>query len=249
MGFWPVVENVIKNSDIVLFIIDARMPELSRNIEIERKVKRMNKNVVYVFNKIDLLSGDSLNELKRNYKEGFFVSGTKNLGIGEIRKHLHILSKKMKIKYPRIGVVGYPNIGKSAIINALARRARTVVSAMPGTTKGVQWVNAGSLRILDSPGVIPYEDKASKLALFGSKAPDKMSNPDKAAIKILDIFIVKNRKALEEHYGIEVKLDDTYKVFLDIGKKKGLLGKGGVVDEHRTAVFILREWHKGKLKL
>ena len=81
MGYWPVVENVLKNSDIVVLVLDARMPELSRNKELERKVINYGKELVYAYTKIDLLSPGVLSELKKQYPEGFFVSGTKNGGL------------------------------------------------------------------------------------------------------------------------------------------------------------------------
>ena len=163
MGFWPVVEGVIRKADIIVLVFDARMPELSRNKEVERKVRSFDKQIVHAFTKIDLMTPESLKEMRKEYPEAFFVSGTQNLGIGKLRTHLQILAKKTKIEHPRIGVVGYPNLGKSALINALARRARTLVANLPGTTRGVQWVRVGNLEILDSPGVIPYEDKSAKM--------------------------------------------------------------------------------------
>ena len=72
------------------------MPELSRNTELERKVDRLGKPLILVFNKIDVVSPEALKELKSNYPGAFFVSGTKNLGIGDLRRHIQILGKKMK---------------------------------------------------------------------------------------------------------------------------------------------------------
>lgn len=241
---------MIDNADIFLLVLDARMPELSRNKELERKMIQKNKEYLQVFNKIDLVNEKTIKELREKYPGSFFVSGTKNLGIGKLRLHLHILAKRLKIESPRIAVIGYPNLGKSAIINALARRARALVADMPHTTKGVQWINAGGLRILDSPGVIPYEDKSSKLVLLGSKHPEKIINPIKIALEILEMFISSNKKALEESYKIKiVPLTDPYDIFLEIGKKRGFLKKGGEVEENKTAITIIKDWQKGKLIL
>lgn len=250
MGFWPVVENVIRNSDILLLILDARMPELSLNKELERKIRDTNKEIVYVYTKMDLLNKDSLAESRKKYSDGFFVSGTKNLGIGALRRHLQIMARRMKFENPRIGVVGYPNLGKSAVINALARRARAAIADLPGTTRGTQWIKAGGLLILDSPGVVPYQDKSSKLLLLGSKHAQATHQPAKTAIEIIDMFLKGNKTGLEQRYNIEIK-DGTeaYDVLLEIGKKRGFLKKGGEVEETKTSIFIIQEWQKGKLVL
>jgi ribosome biogenesis GTPase A len=250
MGFWPVVENVLMNSDIVLLVSDVRMPELSRNSELERKIEKHRKIGIQIFTKIDLVSKEFLDEKRKEYPRAFFISATKNRGVKELRRHLHITAKKMKLEKPRIGVVGYPNIGKSALINVLARRAKTLVADKPGTTRGTQWVDAGGLRILDSPGVVPYEDKGSKLVLIGSKSPDNFSDPEKAAFDIIRMLVGKNRSIIENRYKIKIEpLTDPGKILLAIGKKRGFLKKGGIVDETKTSIAIIRDWQKGKLIL
>jgi ribosome biogenesis GTPase A len=250
MGYWPIVEDLIDNSDILIFVLDARMPELSRNKELERKAIIKKKEVVCAYNKIDLVKEENIKLLKEKYPDSFFVSGTKNIGIRELRRHLQILGKKMKLESPRIGVVGYPNLGKSAIINALARGSRALVADMPGTTRGVQWVRVGSLRILDSPGVIPYEDKSSKLTLLGSKHPEKILDPTKVALEIIGMFVGKDKSVLEKAYKIEIKpLTEYYDILLEIGRKRGYLKKGGEVEETKTAITIVKDWQKGKLIL
>ncbi|MEK6825242.1 MAG: GTPase [Nanoarchaeota archaeon] len=249
MGFWGVVDDVIANADILVVVGDARMTELSRNSEIERKVKKHGKELVLAFTKKDLTSPLRLERARKEYPDAFFVSGTKNEGIAELRRHLQILAKRLKIEEPHIGVVGYPNIGKSALLNALARRARTLVADKPGTTRGVQWVNAGNLRILDTPGVIPYEDGSSKLVLLGSKHPDKIAEPDKIAYQIVTMA-KQSPESLKECYGIEtVTLKDEQELVEEIGRKRGFLKRGGEVDEKKTCIQIIRDWQKGKLRL
>ncbi len=252
MGFWPLVDKIIRNADILVLIGDARMPELSINKELERKCIRLKKPFIFVFNKIDLLNKEEIENLKRNYRGAFLVSGTNNIGIRELRRNLLIMAKRMKIEEPGIGVVGYPNVGKSAIINALAHRRRTEVADKPGTTRGIQWVKAGSLRILDTPGVIPYEDKTGKLVLIGSKSPDDISNPEKDALQIINILVKRDKKILEDKYKIETNeenLEESYDILLKIGKKRGFLKKKGEVDETKTAIVIIRDWQKGRLRV
>ncbi|MEK6888650.1 MAG: GTPase [Nanoarchaeota archaeon] len=247
MGYWPVVNDMMRDADIIVLVGDARMPELSLNRELMNKIERFNKAYVVAFNKADLISNDKIKELRELFKGAFFVSGRKNEGIGELKKALLIIAKKMKIENPKIGIVGYPNVGKSAVINALAHRARAKIENKPGTTKGIQWVKVGSLRVLDSPGVIPYEDKNKELALLGSKSVEKMKNPEYIACEIIKMFLHKDREKLKEYYKLESVEGDEYEILLAIGKRRGYLKKKGEIDENRTSATIIREWQNGYL--
>lgn len=249
MGFWTIVDRVIDSVDIVLLVVDARMPEMSNNKRLREIADRKKKKLVVVFNKKDLVSEDGLVELKRKYPYAFFVSGIKNEGVSRLKTELLIMAKRGGIEKPRVGVVGYPNVGKSAIINAMAHRARAAISAKAGTTRGVQWIRVGGLQLLDSPGVIPYKEGEVKLGIMGAKNPEKIRNEEKVACEIIRMIVSKNRNALEEFYGIKISEEDSYGIFLDIGKKRGFLLKGAKVDEHRTAMQIIRDWTRGKLRV
>ena len=244
MGFWPVVMNVLRNSDVVLLLVDARMPEISRNSEIVRKVESMrDKRLVLVFNKVDLISRKEVGELKKEYANAFFVSATKRTGVKELKKVLENMAENWNRPSLRVGIVGYPNIGKSTLINLLVPGARAKVSSVAGTTKKTQWVRTGNLRIMDSPGVIPFGDGKIQMGMSSSKDPHKIRNPEKVAIRIIEHLIKRGVKI----YGIVG--DDAYEVFEEVGRKKGFLVKGGEVDENRTAVKIIDDWQKGRINL
>ena len=84
--------------------------------------------------------------------------------------------------------------------------------------------------------------------MIGSKSPDKISNPDKVALEIIQNFISKDKKKLEEKYKIKISpAEDHGEILTDIGRKKGYLKKGGEVDETKTSISIIRDWQKGKL--
>ena len=246
MGYWPVVKKVVKDSDILLLVADARLPEISVNKELKEMVFKYGKRMVLVFTKRDLVSEKYLNFVMEKYKDSLFVSGTQNIGVAKLKEHLMIMAKRIGIKEPKIGIVGYPNVGKSAIINALAKRASAKVTAKAGTTKGIQWIRAGGLMILDSPGVVPFEDDEAILGVLGAKNPEKLRNPEKVGLEIIKMFLDYDKKVLEDLYGIEIIDPDT--ALEEIGKKKGLLLKGGVVDIQRAAMQVLRDWQKGRLK-
>ena len=247
MGFWGIVRRVVMESDIVLLILDVRMPELSRNKELEDIIMRYNKELILVFTKVDMVSPSYLNFVRRKYPNASFVSGARNIGINELKTDLLILAKRMKIKDPRIGVVGYPNVGKSAIINAIAKRARAKVSAKAGTTRGIQWIRVGDMKILDSPGVIPIVDDEVKLGILGSKNPEKLKNPERVASAIIKLFLDYDRSVFENCY--DIKISDLDLVFEEIAKKKRFLLKGGIIDERRAALAIIKDWQDGKLRL
>lgn len=249
MGFWPVVFDLIRNVDIVIVVGDARLPDVSVNMEVSKHSRKYGKEVVVVYTKRDLIGEERLATLKKLYPDALFVAGVKNEGVGALRRHLQILGKRLHLETPKIGVVGYPNIGKSALINALARGRRASVANQPGTTRGVQWVKAGGLCILDSPGVIPEEDKNRKLALLGSKTPDMLPAPEKHAFDILTMFLVKCPERLQTYYKLDHLETEPADLLLQIGKARQFLKKGGTVDEDRTARTILREWQTGKLQL
>ena len=267
MGFWPIVLNVLRNSDVVLLLVDARMPEITRNSEIVEKVEGMKgKRLVIVFNKSDLVSGKHIEELRKEYPNAFFVSATRRTGVKALKVALENMAENWVRPSLRVGLVGYPNIGKSTLINLLAPAARAKVSSVSGTTKRTQWVRVGRLRIMDSPGVIPFGDRKVRIGMTASKDPHKIRNPENVAINIIEYLEKKGENILERFYGVDVSQDDggqktedgekegkgkmnAYDLFEAIGKKKGFLVKGGEVDENRTAIRIIDDWQKGKIKL
>lgn len=241
--------KAIKDADVVLFVLDARMPELSRNRDLEGKIKESGKEVILVFNKIDIISREALTKLKKENPSAFFVSGGKNLEMSRLRRKLQIMAKKLPYEKLEIGVVGYPNVGKSSLTNALSRSAKTEVSSKAGTTKGNQWAVSNQFKIIDSPGVIPIEDDEVKLGILGAKNPEKLKNPELVATEIIKIFVNSGLSKLEKFYEFQAEGADEYEIMLQIGRAKKLLKKGNEVEENRTAMMIIRDWQSGRLGL
>lgn len=251
MKYWFTVIKTINESDVVILVADARMPTLSVNDELLREIDKRGKKAFIVFNKIDLISKEDLSDLKEKNPDAFFVSGINGTGIKDLKIKLSDIAEEINLD-PKVGIVGYPNVGKSVIINALAGKAVAKVSPIIGTTKRMQFAKLRGFKIIDSPGVLSYEDSEAKLGLISAKNPELIRNKEKVAIEIILFAISKNKKAFEEFYKIKIpSIDniDPYEVFNELGKKRGFLAKGGIIDENRTSVQIIRDWQRGKLKL
>ena len=252
--FWRVVDDVIYESDVLLEIVDARMPNLTRNKKVENKIQRKRKSFILVLNKCDLITKEMRkNFLKNiNLRKVVFFSCKKRIGIRELKEMIFDMARRRrywdKIK---VGVVGYPNTGKSSVINTLTCRSAAKISPIAGLTRGVQWIKGeGKLMFFDTPGVIPmYEKDETEQALMSVIDPNKLENPDLAAMAIIQLFLENNKKSLEKFYDVKIETNDTFEILLEIGKRKNFLWKGEKVDEVRTAFTIIRDWQKGNLLL
>ena len=164
-----------------------------------------------------------------------------------LREYIFALSKKYE--NIKVGVLGYPNTGKSSIINSLVRKKKSPVSSKAGTTHGPQWVSMKkNILIIDSPGVIPLkENDELRFALIGSRNPERLKNKELVASKIIDLFIEKKR--LFEYYGINIDSNNAEEIMEEIGRKRKFLKKGGVIDETRVSFEIIRDWQSGRLRL
>jgi hypothetical protein len=253
-NFWRIVDNVIYKSDVLLEVVDARMPGLTRNKKVENKIQRKGKTFILVLNKSDLITDKMRNDFLENSKskKAVFVSCKKGIGITALKRMIFNLSRKKRHSEKiSVGVVGYPNTGKSSVINALTGRSSARTSSVAGLTRGIQWVKGGNnLMFLDTPGVIPPDEKdEAEQALMSVIDPNKLENPDLAAMKIIQLFLDNNRRGLEKFYGVKAETDDTLEILLEIGRKKNFLWKGGKIDEGRAALTIIRDWQRGNLLL
>lgn len=239
--FGWVVHKVIEKSDVVLEILDARFIDETKNREIEYKVKNRNKILIQVINKCDYVDKDYLDEIKGELENCVFISATKRFGITLLRQKIRMLANKKKIKKPIVGVVGYPNVGKSSIINALKGKGSAKTSPEAGFTKGQQYLRIGNdFLMIDTPGVIARgKNIEEELVLIGAKNPYAMKDPDLAVIKLLK----DNPGLVEKRYGVEVK-EDKEETIEDIALKLNLKKKGNLPDVDRVSRKILQDWVK-----
>lgn len=257
--FPDVLKEVIKISDIILEVLDARFISETRNKDIEEEIKKNGKKIIYVLNKADLVDSrqKSVEVRKMDIDDFVFVSCRKRQGVSKLRNKIKEEVKKMKksgeIKYDRaqVGIVGYPNTGKSSLINILAGRSSAGVGAQAGFTKGIQKIRLSSeILILDTPGVIPSEKYShEKSALIGQQAKVGARTLDKIkdAEEVVFGLMKTNSKDISKFYKID--FEDFDEFIEELGKKKNFLKKGGLVDEDRTCKMIIRDWQEGKIRL
>ncbi len=249
-GKYPLLlEKIISISDIVLEILDARFAKEMQNKDIEKLIKNKGKKIIYVLNKSDL----TLKRDKR-FNPSVFVSCKTQKGISELRNKIKIEASKIKKEgeYSRIqvGVIGYPNTGKSSLINLLIGRNSAKTGAEAGFTKGIQKLRLNEgIHLLDSPGVIPAdeysmtsEEKIAQHVKFGGRSHNQVKNPEFA----LNEIVRSNKKAFEEFY--KIKFNDAEELIEKIGRKKGFLQKKGEVNSDSVSRIILKDWQSGIIK-
>jgi len=259
-GKYPILaEKIVEMSDIILEVLDARFIGETRNPEIEAVIKKRDKEIVYVFNKSDLVdaskkSGEYLDKLSPHV----FVSCFKKEGIRNLRDLIKIMANRVENPVDKVldkvtvGIIGYPNTGKSSLINLLAGRTATGVGANPGFTKGIIKIRlTPKIMLLDSPGIISEGDYStsyayamSKHTKLGARSYSTVKEPEIAVFNLMKEY----RDVLEKFYGIEAN-GDAEILIEELGKRKNFMRTGGQVDEDRTARLILKDWQEGKIRL
>jgi ribosome biogenesis GTPase A len=251
-AFWDIVEYVVDHSDYVIEVIDARMPELTRNSFAENMVTSKDKKLIIAANKADFLT----KEAKFQYKKKFgklpfiFISIRNREGVVTLkRKIFEMIEKRTNYDQVRIGVIGYPNTGKSSLINALAGRKAIIVGSKPGMTRGYQLVKMSSnIMLVDTPGVIPLQEMdQTKQILMNALDPANAKRIDLAAEEIVRMFLEQNKTAFEAMYNVKVDSKCFAEIVQEIGISKKMLIKGGNVDVRRVYLRLIDDWQKGSM--
>jgi len=266
------IEEDLKIVDIVIELLDARIPISSRNPDIMKITK--GKKKLIVLNKCDL-ADEKQNQMWVRYFEkngipAILTDSNSGKGIEQcVRKIEDIMSKELEQQASkgRIGrkiraiILGIPNVGKSSFINRITKRTTAGVGNKPGVTRQKQWVRINDkIELLDTPGVLwpkfESEEVALNLAFTGTIKEDILQRIEIAYY--LTKFLIENEKTkLCERYKIsEEYLEETlnqeqpeneniYEIMLEIGRKRGCIISGGNIDEEKTARIILDEFKNG----
>ena len=241
-NFWRIVNEVLEKADIILLVGDSRAPDKSFNIEVIHKCKKLNKKIIKILNKVDLLTKKEQDKLQKDYPDIITISATKHWSTMRL---LRLINKVAEGEKSVVGVLGYPNTGKSSIINAIRGRGSAPVSSVSGYTKGKQIIRVTQkIKLIDTPGVIPYQEQDDLLhAIISAKSPEQIKDVEDIAMGLLEY--AKGR--IEKFYGVK-KIDDYDETLDNVAVKKNLLKKGGKPDQKAAAIRIIHDWQKHKIK-
>ncbi len=243
------VFSIINKSHVVVEVLDAREPELTRSKIIEEFARRKGKGLLLAINKGDLVPRD-VSEKWKEYFAGqglraVYLSATGHMGTMVLRREIK------RLLLGREGVVcfvGYPKTGKSSIINALKGKHSASTSAHPmetGFTRAPQLFKIDNkIYAWDTPGVIPPDGDLVERIIRGSSVDD-MEDPVKAAVLLIKRIEEFNRKSLEELYG---EYSDPYDLLAKIALKRGwIYKKDREPNIEEAAKALIRDYHEGKI--
>ena len=265
----------LKLIDIVVEILDARIPVSSQNPDIQEYIK--NKSTVILLNKSDLSSSCEnekwVNKIQKEGKSAVLVNcnsgeGIKN-AIAEIKKVYNNIKEQYKNK-GRIGksirvmVLGIPNVGKSSFINRASKKVAAQVGNKPGVTRQKQWIRLEEgIELLDTPGVLWPKFGDEKVALnlaYTGTIKDDVLETIEVGFSLLKFLLKNNLNELIERYKLETDdvkqvLDDSnldenekaLEILHKLGRKRGAVISGGDIDEEKTAKIILDDFRSGKI--
>lgn len=256
------IQENLKLVDIVIELLDARIPISSKNPDIDALVKT--KSRLIILNKSDL-ADDKVNKEWLSYYKSQNIpallfdsahSNNINIIVEQIQKILQekielLKGKGMVNRSVKIMIVGIPNVGKSSFINKFVKKSVAIAGDRPGVTKGKQWIRIKhGFEILDTPGVLwpKFDDRAGlNLAYIGS-VKDEIMDIETLAVHLLSVLNDNYPERLNERYKIEATKDMSgFDILLEIAKKRGFLIAGGELDTIRCSNIVLDEFRGGKL--
>lgn len=255
------MQENIKLIDLVIELVDARIPLSSRNPDIDELGK--NKARLVLLNKADLAE-DKWNDAWAEYfkKKGFSVVKVNSRKGGGIKSIQGVIREACAEKIERdrkrgilnrpvrAMVVGIPNVGKSTFINALAGKACAKTGNKPGVTKGKQWIRLNKqVELLDTPGILwpKFEDQevGLKLAFIGS-IKDEVLQTEELAAELIHFLRTAYPEVLADKYDIGMDEDD-YVVLNRIAKSRNCIVRGNELDTEKAALLLLDDFRNGKL--
>ena len=264
----------LKMIDVVVEILDARIPMSSQNPDIRQITQ--NKKKIIVLNKCDL-SDEKQNKLWVEYFKSknipaVLVDSNSGKGIDNFIKEVEKIMQVDLEQHAQKGrtgrkiramILGIPNVGKSSFINRIAKRTSAGVGNKPGVTKQKQWIRINDkIELLDTPGVLWPKFESEEVALnlcFTGTIKEEILDKIEIAYQLTKFLLENYRKNLCERYKLEDSFVEEklaqeqtenyniYEIMLEIGKKRGCVMSGGKIDEEKTARILLDEFKNGRL--
>lgn len=255
------MQENIKLIDIVIELVDARIPSGSRNPDIDQLAQ--NKSRLILLNKTDLADSRKTELWEQYFKEkGFFVgkvNSQKGTGVKAVQgivmeackdKIERDRKRGIKNRPIRAMIAGIPNVGKSTFINSLVGKACTKTGNKPGVTKGKQWIKLNkNIELLDTPGILwpKFEDQTVglHLALIGS-IKEEILNREEMAMELIPFLVKEYPGILAGRYQVDEE-SNTLKILEQIAENRHCKEKGNQLDYEKAAHILLEEYRNGKL--
>lgn len=256
------IQESLKLVDAVIEMRDARIVKSSANPQIDEICK--DKPRVILLNKSDLaedkVTKEWIKKLTTDTVKPLSVNSLTGGGLKSITTTLDELLKEKQDRQrkkglvnviTRVMVVGIPNVGKSSLINRLAKNHTAKTGDKPGVTKSKQWIKTSiGIELMDTPGVLwpKFEDQVVGLNLaFTGAIKDEIMDIEELALKLIERLQVVNPQRLMERYKLPEIMEEAIDNLDNIGKKRGAVISGGNIDYNRIAVMLLDEFRGGKL--
>ena len=255
------MQENIKLIDLIIELVDARIPLSSRNPDIDELGR--NKARLILLNKADLAE-DSRNDewieyfrekgwsaVKVNSKKGGGIKSIQSVIQEACREKTERDRKRGILNRPvRAMVVGIPNVGKSTFINALAGKACAKTGNKPGVTKGKQWIRLNkNVELLDTPGILwpKFEDQnvGLRLAMIGS-INDEILNIEELALEVIRYLVSEYPGILQERYQVQEE-EEPLRILEQIAENRKCIQKGNTLDYGKASGILMEEFRNGKL--
>jgi ribosome biogenesis GTPase A len=255
------IQEIVKLIDVVIELLDARIPLSSKNPDLDELIG--NRPKIVLLNKCELAEDSITKQWIEYYRANNIgameVDSISGKNLSKVYAQVKGLVKEKFEKKAARGIVGkpvralvagIPNVGKSSFINKMSSRTSARTGDKPGVTRSKQWIKVNKdFELLDTPGILwpKFDDEAVALHLAFTRAiKDEIIDSEELAIKLIGELSVIKPDALVKRYGIDI-IDDSFKMLQMIGAKRGCIISGGEVDTLRAAGILLDDFRGCRL--